>query len=154
MRPFPIVLRLAVALLLLISPVFAQAKKDDPKLSDFVGKWIKDINGSNAITVTLAFSADGQTLTGTVAHFAVYGTYDGKTFNTVESVGRGQDHDKIIHASLRNGVLHVVCKTPDDGDPMFWGVILHGKNEADLIMEGHEDDPRTVLKSWELTRVR
>jgi hypothetical protein len=149
-RLFPSLLCLLVCL----PSAFPQSRKDaDPKLGDFVGKWTRDINGNNAFTLKLALSPDGQSIVGELAHFAVYSTHDGKTFNDVESVSRAQDHDKIIHASLRNGVLHIVCKTPD-GDPVFWQIVLHGNSEADLLMEGREDDPRTTLKSWELHRVR
>jgi len=105
-----------------------QAPPATSTAKDFVGTWHWVFQGKTFSTMTLEAKADG--VTGSITSASLHTDADGK----ITEAFAGTGICPIIRSSMKDGVLHVVCK--DDDDEIEWAVKLTSPTTAEIVVDG------------------
>ena len=120
----------AVALLAISAIAFAQQTAPAAvTFKDFVGTWHWMFEGKPFATMTLEPKADG--VTGNITSASLHTDADGRITEAFAGTGTCP----IVRSSIKDGVLHIVCKD-DDGDEIEWAVKLTSPTTAEVVPSG------------------
>jgi len=120
----------AVAVLVLLgTSTFAQqSAASAPTPQSFAGTWHWMFQGKSFATMVIEPKADG--VTGSITGASLHTDEDGKLTEAIAGTGVCA----IIRSSIKDGALHVVCKTDDD--EIEWAVKLTSPTTAEIVASG------------------
>ena len=95
---------------------------------DFAGTWHWMFQGKSFATMILEPKADG--VTGSITGVSLHTDDQGKITEAFAGTGTLA----IIRSSMKDGVLHVVCK--EDDDEIEWAVKLTSPTTAEIVASG------------------